>query len=391
MVPAVAPAPPTTRLALPGLLVGAGGMFAVLYSTQAILPTLSRDFHVSPASAGLTISAVVLALAIGSWVWGPLSDRWGRRSTLIRSSALVVVPSIGAALAPTFGLLLACRVLQGLCMPGLLTVGALYVNEVFGRSMGGRAMGYYISALVAGGVVARVGVGLATPLVGWRVALGALAVLPALGALVMIRTLPEAPTHPTSARRRTALGGVLRNRQVRLAALAAGGLFFAFVSVFSYATFRLEDPPFGWSSGVTSLVFVLWAMGGLGPAAGTLADRLGWHRVTLLAVAAATIAVALSIPASPFTFVPALAILAGAMFCGVTAAQIGVTSAATHDRGLASSLYFSAYYASGAAAAFLPGLVWEARGWGGIVVLAAAVLLATGAALLSFGRLRGPG
>src|SRR5207247_1540981 len=99
------------------------GMFAVTYSTQAILPQLGRSFGVSPAQAGLTISVVVLALACGAWIWGPLSDRYGRKRSIVLACALLVPPTLGAALAPSFALLLAFRALHGLCMPGLLTAG----------------------------------------------------------------------------------------------------------------------------------------------------------------------------------------------------------------------------------------------------------------------------
>ena len=116
-------------------------MFAVTYSTQAILPELGRSFDVSPAQAGLTISVVVLALACGAWIWGPLSDRYGRKRSIVLACALLVPPTLGAALAPSFALLLAFRALQGLCMPGLLTAGVPYVAEAFAPTIGGRAMG----------------------------------------------------------------------------------------------------------------------------------------------------------------------------------------------------------------------------------------------------------
>ena len=160
-----------------GFLLGSAGMFATMYSTQAILPELGREFQVGPAQAGLTISAVVVAIALGVWLWGPLSDRIGRRRSIVLASALLVVPTVAAGLAPTFGALLACRAVQGLCMPGLLAVGVPYVMEAFGPWLGGRAMGVYVSALVAGGLIGRVGVGLATSVVGWRWAVGGLAVL----------------------------------------------------------------------------------------------------------------------------------------------------------------------------------------------------------------------
>src|SRR3954451_1946939 len=168
-----------------GFLLGAAGMFAVTYSTQAILPQLGRTFHVSPAEAGLSISIVVLALACGSWLWGPLSDRYGRKRSIVLASALLVAPTIGAALAPSFAFLLAFRALQGLCMPGLLTAGVPYITEVYAPRIGGRAMGYYVTALVAGGLIGRVGVALLAAAFGWRVAIGLLAVLPLAAVFVM--------------------------------------------------------------------------------------------------------------------------------------------------------------------------------------------------------------
>jgi len=195
-----------------GFLLGAIGMFATMYSTQAILPELSRDFGVGPATAGLTVSAVVLAIAAGAWVWGPVSDRIGRRRSLVLASAMLVVPTIAAGLSPTFGALVACRTLQGLCMPGLLTVGVPFVAEAFAPQIGGRAMGYYVSALVLGGLIGRVGVALITGLVGWRWAVGGLAVLPAAGALLMRRALPEVGAPARSGARG---GGVLEQLRSR--------------------------------------------------------------------------------------------------------------------------------------------------------------------------------
>lgn len=120
-----------------GLLLGAAGMFATMYASQAILPELGADFGVDPSEAGLTISVVVLAVAVAGWIWGPLSDRIGRRRSLMLASGLLVIPSLGAAVAPSFPALLVCRALQGACMPGLLTVGVPYVADVFAPASAG--------------------------------------------------------------------------------------------------------------------------------------------------------------------------------------------------------------------------------------------------------------
>lgn len=364
-----------------GFLLGAAGMFAVTYSTQAILPQLGRDFHISPARAGLSISVVVLALAAGAWLWGPLSDRIGRRSSIVLASGLLVAPTIGVAAAPSFGLLLGFRALQGLCMPGLLTAGVPYVAETFAPRFGGRAMGYYVTALVAGGLVGRLGVGLLAAATGWRWAIGVLAALPLAAAIAMHRSLVDVPAAPSARGHLQGIGRQLRNGALLRAIAVGAAFFFTFVGTFSYVVYRLEQPPFRLGAAARSAIFVLWLLGAAGPLFGRISDRVGWRGLALGSVLVAGLGLVLSLPTSLPSLVVGLALVALGNFAGVTAAQLGLAEADDVDRGASSAIYFSLYYAAGAVGGYLPGLAWETWRWDGVAGSGLAALVAAGVAL----------
>jgi MFS transporter, YNFM family, putative membrane transport protein len=377
-------------------LFAAAAMFTAMYSTQAILPELGRAFGATPSQTGLTVSLVIGALAVGAWFWGPLSDRIGRRASLVLASALLVVPSVGLAVAPTFGVLLAMRTLQGLCMPGLLTVGVPYVTEAYQRSIGSRAMGLYVSSLVFGGLVGRVGVALLTAATSWRAALGVVATMPLVATLVMRRRLPPEPEAPrSSGLSRATVRRLLSNRALLPAMLAGSGLFFAFMGTFSYIDFRLEGSPFSLSPAVIGLVFVLWILGAAGPAAGRLADRHGWRTVCLGGLLLCAVGLTLSLVDVLAVVVAGLALVVLGNFSAVTAAQLGVAGSTDRDRGVASAMYYSSYYVAGALGSYVPGLAWEAWGWTGVWAMAlVAYAVGIGAIVTAFAaraRVRAPG
>lgn len=370
-----------------GFLVGASAMFASMYSTQGILPEIGRVFSVTPSRAGLTISVLIIAVVAGSWIWGPLSDRVGRRACLIAASALLVPASIAVALAPTFEALLVIRAIQGLVLPGLLAVGIPYVSEVFVPAFGARAMGWYMASLISGGLIGRLGVALLASATNWRFALGVLAILPLVAVVVMMRGLPPAPERHIDLAR-----GPIANRRVIAASLTGPSLFFVFVGVFSYIGFRLEAAPFNLSPTAASLVFGLWVVGAVAPLAGRFAEHVGWARVAMLGVISAAIGVALTVPDVLPTTVIGLAFITIGMFTVVTAAPIGVGGAQGVRPGAASALYYSIYYSAGALGAFLPGLAWQAVGWVGVALVVGAVLAiaALGAWLGQVERRRAP-
>jgi YNFM family putative membrane transporter len=360
------------------LFLGASAMFANMYSTQAILPDVERGLGATPAAAGLTITVVVLAVAAGGWVAGPLSDRLGRARVMSAAAVLICIPTAVAGLAPNMPALLVVRACQGLLMPGLLTVAVPYVTERFQGRAAGAAMGAYTASLVFGGLVGRVGTALVADVTSWRIGLEALTVPTIAGALAMWSWLPRDEPRHHHRNLRAVVGEHVRNVSLLLNALAAGATFFAFVGVFTFATHRLTSPPLGLSLGAAGLVYAVWVVGAVVPLVGHAAARIGPERLLPFLLGSAGAGAALTLVDSLPVVIVGLALLAASMFSTVTTCQLLIPRLVSHHRGTATSLHQTVYYVLGGAGAYIPGL-WLDDGWHAVVA-ACCLAVAVGAA-----------
>lgn len=149
------------------------------------LPTLTTDLGAGMAQAQLTLTALLLAFGLSQMVWGPLSDRFGRRPILLLGLSTYIVAAIGSALAPTMDLLVIWRTLQGVAMGASVMGARAIIRDLFNPAEGAQVMSRAMSGLgVIACLSAPVG-GLLTDLFHWRVALLVLAVFGA-AALVLV-------------------------------------------------------------------------------------------------------------------------------------------------------------------------------------------------------------
>lgn len=102
------------------------------FSIDAIFPgfpAIGHDFDVGQVALQQLLSVYLLAYAVMSLFHGALSDAYGRKPVIVIAMAIYTVASVGAAMAPTFGFLLACRVLQGMCGGAGIVVGRAVVRD----------------------------------------------------------------------------------------------------------------------------------------------------------------------------------------------------------------------------------------------------------------------
>ncbi|BBY81023.1 sugar porter family MFS transporter [Mycolicibacterium pulveris] len=171
-----------------GLLTGYS--FAI---TAVTLVLIEEDWRLGPLQQGILASVLVAGLAAGSFLAGPLSDRFGRRYVLMSMAALFVTSAFGAALAPSFGWLVIARTAAGIAIGITSPTAGLYVAEVAPAAIRGRLLSFEAVAYGLGAILAYcVGLGLEDQPAGWRTMFGFLAVPSAIYGVALL-TLPESP------------------------------------------------------------------------------------------------------------------------------------------------------------------------------------------------------
>lgn len=214
------------------------GLIVVLGSLTAIAP-MSIDMYL-PAFPVLedalatdapavqrTLSVFFLGLAVGQLVYGPVSDRYGRRRPLLVGLALYTLASVGCALATSIGQLIVCRALQALGGCAGVVMARAVVRDVFGPREQARVLSSLMLVMGVAPILAPLVGGWMLATTGWR---GIFAVLVAFGAacsLAVLRTLPD--TAPSARATTLSLPSVLaafrrvgRHAQFRRFAVAGG-------------------------------------------------------------------------------------------------------------------------------------------------------------------------
>ena len=195
-------ASPSLAAALPSLRVShalAAFALALLLGLQPLstdvylpaLPMLTLALAAPMSMAQLTMSALLLAFGLAQMVWGPLSDRVGRRPVLLLGLVLYTLASIGCVLAGGIETLVVWRVLQGAAMAAAVVCARAMLRDLYAPGEGARVMALALSGL---GVMALAGPLLGGALAaawGWRAPLALVAAVAALTLLFVAWRLPE--------------------------------------------------------------------------------------------------------------------------------------------------------------------------------------------------------
>lgn len=223
------------------------------------LPAVGSDFGASDAAVQLTLTGMLLGLAVGQLIVGPLSDSLGRRRPLVAGLCAHVVSSVLCAFAPSIEILSALRVVQGLACASVAVIVMAMVRDMFDDQSMARVMSRLMLVMGLAPILAPTLGSALVSLAPWPLIFVFLAALSSLMLVITLcrlpETLPEGLRRDTSVRRTVTAYRVLARDRIFVGVAVSGGLMTA--GMFAYiagASFVLQEG-FGLSTGAFGLVF----------------------------------------------------------------------------------------------------------------------------------------
>lgn len=361
-----------------------------LFAAQALLPTLAKAYHVTPAAMGFAVNASTMGMAAAGLVVALVSHKIPRRTGIWIALALLTLPTLALAAAPPLPLFTVLRVIQGVFMAAAFSLTMAYLSEHGTAEETASALAAYVTGAVASNLAGRLIASQVAGLFGLAVNFEVFAALNLAGAALVFFALEKAKLMGADA-----AGGPspLKRLAAHFAVPCLRACFgigfcvlFAFIGAFTYVNFVLARSPLALGPMALGLVYFVFAPSMITtPIAGRIANRFGPRPAFWVSLAVAGVGL-------PLVLVPNLvAVIAGLVLIGVGAffAQAVATGfvgrAAKSDRAAASGLYLSFYYLGGLAGAWLLGIIFDRLGWGAAV---AGVGLALAAAAALAGMLR---
>jgi predicted MFS family arabinose efflux permease len=343
---------------------------------------LRKALEISEFLASLTVTASTLGMALTAPIAGRLSDRIGRKKTIVLSGLALAVATLASGFADGLPALLFFRFLQGVFTPGIFAVTIAYIQDEWGPGESGRGTSKYVAGTVVGGFLGRFLAGFIAAQADWHNVFFVLGGLNLLSALIIWLFMPveskKGSAVATSAGFWTAVGEHFRN-PLLIATYAVGFcVFFSLISTFTYINFYLAQPPFSLPTSVLgSLFFVYLTSAVVTPIAGRYIDKYGHRLVLVCGIAAGACGALLTLVPNVVVIIAGLALVCNAVFVAQTCSNGFIGVATKTNRALAVGLYVMVYNIGGSMGAAIPGQAWKAYGWSGVIALIVAVQITT--------------
>ncbi|MGX7725564.1 multidrug effflux MFS transporter [Rhodococcus pyridinivorans] len=323
---------------LSGMSVASLGLLAALAPLAVDMylpgfPDIAEEFGSTASAVQFTLTAFLIGMALGNLIIGPLSDRFGRRSSMLIGTAVCALASVACALAPTVELLAVSRFVQGFAGAAGIVVGRAVVSDraegmaaarLFGLLVLVSAVAPIAAPLVGGGIILSV---------GWRAVFWFLAALSLVMLAAIVFFLPE--SLPADRRSAGGLGGlasgiavVVRDRTYLgylLAHTFAFGVLFAYISASPFVMQKIHGLSTGWFT-------LLFAFNAVGISLGNVVNQKLLQRTTphrLLGIGSALLVFWSAVLTVNALAGPVLGVTMVALWFGVASLGLVLANAAT--------------------------------------------------------------
>jgi DHA1 family bicyclomycin/chloramphenicol resistance-like MFS transporter len=189
------------------------------------LPDTARALGVSAGAIQLTITLYLIGLAIGQLVYGPISDRFGRRPVLLGGLALFTLAGIATAAAPSAWALVIARILQSIGACAGLVLGRAIVRDSAAPDRAAAQLAMLTMVMSMAPAIAPVLGGYATAWIGWRAAFALLAIVGAVTLVLAVLLLPETNRVQSGTRASMLIGSIRLFRSHAFCGYVLGGAF----------------------------------------------------------------------------------------------------------------------------------------------------------------------
>jgi DHA1 family bicyclomycin/chloramphenicol resistance-like MFS transporter len=132
------------------------------------MPSMAKELHTSTSEVSLAVTMFILVFAVGQLVWGPASDRFGRRPVLLTGLAFYVAGAAAVLASSSMGLVVAGRVVQGAGGGAAFAIAYAIVIDVYGRTRAQGILAIMASVTGVAPMVAPVLGGFLDSAFGWR-------------------------------------------------------------------------------------------------------------------------------------------------------------------------------------------------------------------------------
>ena len=366
------------------MAVACGASAANIFYNQPLLGDFARGFGASEFRAGLVATAAQVGYGLGLLFFVPLGDGVDRRRLVIGLTLACALALVGAAAAPTLGVLIAMQCLVGAFAMSAQLLIPLAV-DLTPPPQRGRTIGTLMGGLLAGVLLARTFSGIIADRAGWRATFALAAVTMILLAAALARGLP--PVAPPArrlpyARLMRSLPRLLLDHPALWVVSAISGLSFgAFIGFWTALPFLMATR-FHKGATETGLFGIVGLIGALAaPLAGRVSDRRG---TSFTIVCATLIAVASFALMGAWVTIAGLVVGVLAMDLGVQSIQVAgqstVMALAPEARARTNTIYMVVRFTGGAAGSAASAALWTWRGWpavclGAMLALSVALII----------------